>query len=142
MAVGCHKPKDNKHNHFPLYQDAGRLQSPDTRPWTFFYRRRTTALVRKAKVQFTPEQATKAQRGGRGLGLSFLLPRRYMGVGGQRHAPAALHPGKTRNPLYRRLGGSQGRSGRVRKISPPNAIPSPDRPARSESLHRLSYAGP
>ena len=42
-----------------------------------------------------------------------------MGVGGQRHAPAALLPGKTRYPLYRRLGGPQGRSGRVREISPP-----------------------
>jgi len=42
-----------------------------------------------------------------------------MGVGGQRHAPAALPPGKTRYVLYRRLGGPQGRSGRVRKISPP-----------------------
>ena len=41
------------------------------------------------------------------------------GVGGQHHAPAALPPGKTRYPLYRRLGGPQGRSGRVRKISPP-----------------------
>ena len=41
------------------------------------------------------------------------------GVGGQRNAPAALPPGKTRYPLYRRLGGSQGRSGRLRKISPP-----------------------
>ena len=39
------------------------------------------------------------------------------GVGGQRHAPAILPPGKTRYPLYRRLGGPQGRSGRVRKIS-------------------------
>jgi hypothetical protein len=39
------------------------------------------------------------------------------GVGGQRHASAALPPGKTRYPLYRRLGGTQGRSGRVRKIS-------------------------
>jgi len=28
-----------------------------------------------------------------------------MGKGGQRHAPAALPPGKTRYPLYRRLGG-------------------------------------
>ena len=26
------------------------------------------------------------------------------GVGGQHHAPAALPPGKTRYPLYRRLG--------------------------------------
>ena len=42
-----------------------------------------------------------------------------MGVEGQHHAPAALPPGKTRYPLYRRLGGPQGRSGRVRKISPP-----------------------
>jgi len=41
-----------------------------------------------------------------------------MGVGGQRHAPAALAPGKTRYPLFRRLGGPQGRSGRMRKISP------------------------
>ena len=43
-----------------------------------------------------------------------------MGVGGQRHAPAAaLPPGNTRYLLYRRLGGPQGRSGRLRKISPP-----------------------
>jgi hypothetical protein len=30
-----------------------------------------------------------------------------------------LPPGKTRYPLYRRLGGPQGRSGLLRKISPP-----------------------
>jgi hypothetical protein len=42
-----------------------------------------------------------------------------MWVGGQRHAPAALPPGMTRYPLYRRLGGPPGRFGRVRKISPP-----------------------
>jgi hypothetical protein len=42
-----------------------------------------------------------------------------MRVGGQRHAPAALLPGQTSYPLYRRLGGPQGRFGRVRKISPP-----------------------
>ena len=43
-----------------------------------------------------------------------------MGVGGQRYAPAALAPGKeTRYLSYRRLGGPQGRSGQVRKISPP-----------------------
>jgi len=45
-----------------------------------------------------------------------------MGVGGQRHAPAALPPGKTRYPLYRSLGGPQGRSGRVQKISPPSVF--------------------
>ena len=42
-----------------------------------------------------------------------------MGVGGQRHAPAALPPGMTRYPLYRRLGWPQGHSERVLKISPP-----------------------
>jgi hypothetical protein len=42
-----------------------------------------------------------------------------MGVGGQRHTPAALSPGKTQYPLHRRLGGSQGLSGQVWKISPP-----------------------
>ena len=42
-----------------------------------------------------------------------------MGAGGQRHAPAALTPGKTRYPLYRKLGVPRGRYGQVRKISPP-----------------------
>jgi hypothetical protein len=41
-----------------------------------------------------------------------------MGVGGQCHAPAALPPGKTQYPLYRRLGGPQGQSGQVLKILP------------------------
>jgi len=40
-------------------------------------------------------------------------------MGGQRHAPAALPPGNIQYTSYRRLGGSQDRSGRVRKISPP-----------------------
>ena len=41
-----------------------------------------------------------------------------MGVGGQHHAPVALPLEKTLYPFYRRLGGPQGRSGLVRKISP------------------------
>jgi len=32
---------------------------------------------------------------------------------------SSLPPGKTRYPLHRRLGGRQGRSGQVRKITPP-----------------------
>jgi hypothetical protein len=40
------------------------------------------------------------------------------GVGGKRHPTAVLSPGKTRYPLYRRLGGPQWRSGPVRKMSP------------------------
>ena len=55
-----------------------------------------------------------------------------MRMGGQRYAPAAVPPGKTWYLFYRRLGEPQGRSGRVRKISPPTRIRSPDRPARSD----------
>jgi hypothetical protein len=62
-------------------------------------------------------------------------------MGAQCHAPTALPPGKSSYPLYMRLGGPQGRSGRVRKISP-TGIRSPERPARSESLYRLSYRSP
>jgi len=50
---------------------------------------------------------------------------------GQHQAPTALPPG--------RLGGPQGRCGRVWEISPLPRIRSPDRPVRSESLYRLSY---
>jgi hypothetical protein len=49
-----------------------------------------------------------------------------MVVGGERHAPAALPQEETRYALYRMVGGSQDRSGRVRKISlPPDSIPGP-----------------
>jgi hypothetical protein len=42
-----------------------------------------------------------------------------MGMGAQRHASAALPPGKIRYPLYRRLGGPQDQSRRVRNLSSP-----------------------
>jgi hypothetical protein len=45
-----------------------------------------------------------------------------MGLGVERHTPAALPPGLTRYPLCRRLGGPQGRSEWVRKISPPPGL--------------------
>ena len=67
----------------------------------------------KVKVNITLEQDTKPQKRSKGLAVLFLEPR----VGGQRHALAALLPGVTRYPLYRRLGGPQGWSGHVRKIS-------------------------
>ena len=64
-----------------------------------------------------------------------------MWVGGQRHTPATLFPGKSWYPFYRRLGGPQGRSGQMGKFRL-NGNRSPDRPARNESLYRLSYPGP
>jgi hypothetical protein len=97
---------------------------------------------RNLRGKFTLQQTTKALKGSRCIALLFLNPRLYVGVGGQRHALAALPPGKIRYPLYRRLGGPRGQSGRVRKISPPLGIRSPDRPAHSKSLYRLKYPDP
>ena len=46
--------------------------------------------------------------------------------------------GKARYPLYKRLGGPQGRSGQVRKISPPlGFVPWTVRPVAS---HYIDYA--
>ena len=50
-------------------------------------------------------------------------------MGGQRHAMAALPPGITQYPLYKRNLASTG-------------IRPPDRLARSKSLYRLSYPSP
>jgi len=70
------------------------------------------------KVQFTLEQATKAQRGSTGIALPlFNLGARWLWV--VNATPRPLYSGKeTRYPFYRRLGGPQNRSGKVRKISP------------------------
>ena len=80
----------------------------------------------RVKVKVTLVQALRlctgrtAHRGSRGIALLFHAQRHWKGVRGQRHAPAALYPpGKKRYPLYSRLGGPQGRSGQVRKISTP-----------------------
>jgi hypothetical protein len=68
-------------------------------------------------------------------------------VSGQLHAPTALPLGKgPRYPFYRRLGGPQSRSGRYgeAKIFNPTGTRTPappGRPARSQSLYRLSYPG-
>jgi hypothetical protein len=55
-----------------------------------------------------------------------------VGEGSASRPGCSLPPGKTQYPLYRRLGGPQGRSGQVRKISPPppnwDSIPGPSSP--------------
>ena len=59
------------------------------------------------------------------------------------HRPGRFTPGKERGyPLYRRLGESQGRSGREWKISPLLEFDPRTAPARSASLYRTSYPGP
>ena len=53
--------------------------------------------------------------------------------------PGRFTPGKAPVPIVQEADWTRGP---VRKISPPPGIRSPDRPARSESLYRLSYSGP
>jgi hypothetical protein len=63
-----------------------------------------------------------------------------MVVGSQRHAPAALHSGKTQYPLYRKLGEPQGRFRQVRKNSlPPRFDLRIDQPTAS---HYTNWATP
>ena len=49
----------------------------------------------------TLEQSTKAQKGIIHAVLLFLLPSRLMAVGGQRHDPATLPPGKNPVPIVK-----------------------------------------
>ena len=61
-----------------------------------------------------------AHSGSRGIALLFHDQWHWKGGEGSASRPGrSLPPGKTRYPLYRRLGGPQGRSGQMRKISPP-----------------------
>jgi hypothetical protein len=88
------------------------------------------------KEKFALEETIKAQRGK--YSCAFTLTSALDGGGWLTPLPDRFTPGKeTQYPLYRRMGGPQGQSGRVRKISPHTGIRSPDRPARSESLYRL-----
>ena len=64
-----------------------------------------------------PRTGHEGPEGEQRYSLALSLVSALGGVGGQCHAPAALPSGKTRYPLYRRLGGPQGRSAQVQKIS-------------------------
>jgi hypothetical protein len=63
-------------------------------------------------------QATKALRESRGIALlCFQTSALERGEGSASRSGRFLTPGNTRYPLYRRLGGPQGRSGQVQNIS-------------------------
>ena len=78
---------------------------------------KVTTVYYKDKV--IPTTGHEGPEGEQWYSCTLPLTSALDGVGGQRHAPASLPPGKTQYPLCRRLGGPQGRCGRVRKISPP-----------------------
>jgi len=70
-----------------------------------------------------------AHRGNRDIALLFLDYGTNRDEGSASRPGRSLPPGKTRYTLYRRLGGFQGRSGQMRKISPDrDSIPGPSIP--------------
>jgi hypothetical protein len=78
------------------------------------------------KFKVHPKTDREDPEGEQRYGSTLSLTSALEVVGGQRHAMAALLLGMTRYPLYGMLGGSQGRSGWVRKISPHrDSIPGP-----------------
>jgi hypothetical protein len=84
-------------------------------------------------------QATKARNESSGIALLCLYTLALEGGEESASRPGRfLPPGKTRYPLYRRLGGPQGRSGHVRKISPPLEF-DPRTLQPVQSLYWLSY---
>jgi hypothetical protein len=64
-----------------------------------------------------------------------------MGVGGQRHAPAALTSGKDPVPIVKEAEWASGPVWTGAENLTRTGTRSPDRLARSEPLYRLSYTG-
>jgi hypothetical protein len=90
----------------------------------------------KKKVNCT---GRTAHRRSRGIAPVFHDHDTRRGEGSASRPGRSLPSWKTRYPLYRRLGGPQGRSGQVRKISPPPGFePRTVQPVVSR-IYRLRY---
>jgi hypothetical protein len=103
----------------------------------------TRLMIAHYKVKFTLEHTMKTKGKSRDTVYPFFKLDARLGLVANA-TPRPLYPRKEpRYPPCRRLGGPWGRNGLVRKISPlpPNRVRTPNRPARSESLCRLSYTG-
>ena len=62
----------------------------------------------KGKGKFQPRTDHEGTDGEYRCSSTLPLTLALDGVGGQRHDPTVLPPGKTRCPLYKRLGGAPG----------------------------------
>ena len=98
-------------------------------------------FLRKGKVKFHPvrdhESTELEKRYSSTLSLTSALDE---GGWSTPHA-GRFNPGMTRYPLCRRLGGPRASLEGAENFAS-TGVPSPDRPARNESLNRLSYRGP
>jgi hypothetical protein len=105
--------------------------------------RSTQPLTEMSKSEVHPRTSHEGPEGESRYSSTLSLTSALDGGGWLTLRPSRFTPGKeTTYPLYRRPGGPQGRAGRLREISSPTGIRSPDPPARSESLYRLRYPSP
>jgi hypothetical protein len=80
-------------------------------------------IISPCEVKVHPVTPWGPKRGSRGIALPFCEPQHEEGMGWLVPHPGRLTRRKeTRYPLYRRLGGPQGRSGWLRKMSPPPGL--------------------
>jgi hypothetical protein len=98
------------------------LQLPVEQRLYYVGNKKRTILIKGKKGKVHPRTSHESLEGEQIHSYTLSLTLALDGVGGQPHAPAALPPGKTRYPWYGRLVGSQGRAGRVRKISVPPGL--------------------
>jgi len=123
------------------------FESQTTKPVTYSLhrlhdsdsRRKITYTYIKVKVNWSHYRPGVAQRVGRGIALLFHDRGTRRWVSGQQHVPTALYPRE--RPGTHFTGGWVGpRAGLDRcGKSRPHRVSIPDRPARSQSLYRLSY---
>jgi hypothetical protein len=110
------------------------VMKPGKHPNTTFLKKTVrwySVFCRVSRVKFTLEQATKAHRESRSIALPFLDHGTRRGEGSESRPGRSLLPGKNQYPLYKRLGGPQGQSEHVRKISPHRySIPRPSSPTK------------
>jgi len=97
-------------------EDQGTGNTPNSSgTWWWWWKKVKCTLVLSLRLC----TVRTAHRGNRGIALLFLNHGTRRGWVVSVTPRPLFTPGKTRYTLYRSLGGLQGRSGRVRKISPP-----------------------
>ena len=107
--------------------------------WIVFNLKRVNfTLFKKVKVKWSRYRPGVAQKVGRGIALLFHDRGTRRGERSAARPGRTLPPGKTRYPLYRRLGGSQGRSGRAENLVHTGIRSRSVQPV-AQPLYRLSY---
>jgi len=102
-------------------------------------------VIKKVKVKCTLVQALRlctglmAHRGSRGIALLFLTTALEGGEGSAARPSRSLPPGKDPVPIVQEARWAPWTGA---ENLAPTGIRSSDRPARSQSLYRLSYPGP